>query len=147
MNRKFLLTGLITTVVLFILNAIAYVAFLKDFFHDHPAVSPEFMQQLYRPDDQLIVWAVVLCTFAVGFLVTTVINWSGARTFGNGLKSAFIFAILFLSTVDFGLLGTTNNFTIAGAFADIICSTTTITISGALAAWMLGRGNAVATDL
>ena len=141
MNKKFILTGLVTTIVLFILNAIVYVVFLKDFFHNHPAVSPEFMHQLYRPDDQLIVWAVVLCTIAVGFFVTTVIKWSGARTFGDGIKSAFIFATLFLCSVDFGLLGTTNNFTTAGAFADMICSTTTLTISGALAAWMLGRAN------
>ena len=141
MNKKFFLTGLATTVVLFILNAIVYLAFLKRFFQDHPAVSHEFMKQLYRPDDQLIVWAVILCTIAIGFLVTTVMKWSGERTFIGGLRAAFIFAILFLCSVDFGLLGTTNNFTNAGAFADIICSTITITISGALAAWMLGKGN------
>jgi len=145
MNKQFLLSGLVTTVVLFLLNAIVYAVFLKDFFLNHPAVSPEFMKQLYRPDDQLIVWAIVVCTFAVGFFVTTVMSWSGARTFTDGLKPAFIFALLFLCSVDFGLLGTTNNFTTPGAFADIICSTITITISGSLAAGMLGRGNSVAT--
>ena len=140
MNRKFLLAALVTTIVLFILNALVYVVFLKEFFQNHPAVSPEFMKQLYRPDDQLIMWAVVLCSLAVGCFVTTVINWSGARTFAAGLKSGFVFGILFLFSVDFGLLGTTNNFTTAGAFADIICSTTTITISSGIAAWLLGRG-------
>jgi hypothetical protein len=98
------------------------------------------MKQLYRPDDEIIVWAVVLCTLAVGCFVTTVISWSGAGTFAAGLKSGFIFGILFLFSVDFGLLGTTNNFTTAGAFADIVCSTTTITVSSGIAAWLLGRG-------
>jgi hypothetical protein len=139
MNKKFLLTALVTTIVLFILNAIVYMVFLKDFFQNHPAVSPEFMKQLYRPDDQIIVWALVLCSIAIGCLVTTVINWSGARTFIAGLKSGFIFGILFLCSVDFGLLASTNNFTTAGALADLVCSTITITLSSAVAAWLLGR--------
>ena len=142
MNKKFLLAALVTTVVLFLENAVVYLIFLKDFFQNHPAVSPEFMKQLYRPDDQLIGWAIVLCSISIGLLVTTVTQWSGARTFITGLKSGFIFSILFLFSVDFGLLGSTNNFTTAGAFADIICSTMTLTISCAVAAWMLGRGKA-----
>jgi hypothetical protein len=139
MNRRFFLSALVTTVVLFLLNAAVYVAFLKDFFQNHPAISPEFMKQLYKPDDQLIVWALILCTVAIGCLVTTVIYWSGARTFISGLKSGFIFGILMLCSVDFGLLASTNNFSTAGAFADLTCSTITLTISGAVAAWLLGR--------
>src|SRR5436190_602732 len=139
MTKKFFIAALVTTVVLFLLNAIVYAAFLKDFFQNHPAVSPEFMKQLYRSDDQLIIWAVVLCSISIGFLVTTIIQWSGARTFIDGIKSGFVFAILFLFSVDFGLLASTNNFTTAGAFADIICSTSAVTLSGAVAAWMLGR--------
>ena len=140
MNKKFLLAALVTTVVQFLGNAIVYIAVLKDFFQNHPAVSPEFMKQLYLSDDQLIVWAMALCSVSLGLLLTTVICWSGARTFISGLRSGFLFAILFLFSVDFGLLASTNNFTIAGAFADIICSTTTVTISCGVAAWMLGRG-------
>ena len=140
MNKKFLGAASVTTVALFLLNGIAYAAVLKSFFQSHPAISEEFTRQLYRSDDQLIWWAVVACSVAIGLLVTTVINWSGARTFGSGLKSGFIFAFLFLCTVDLGLYASTNNFTLAGALADMACSTTVLTISGALAAWMLGRG-------
>lgn len=143
MNKKFLLAAIVTTIVLFVLNAIIYMVFLKNFFQNHPAVSPEFMKQLYRPDDQLIVWAIVLCSISIGLLVTTVIKWSGATTFVGGIKSGFIFAILFLFSVDFGLLGSTNNFTTAGAFADIACSTIALTLSSAVAGWMLGRGKIV----
>jgi hypothetical protein len=139
LSRKFILKGFITAIILFVLNAVVYMVFLKDFFQNHPAVSPEFMKLLYRPDDQLVVWAMIVSSIAIGFLVTTVIYWSGARTFLTGLRSGFIFGLLFLCSVDLGLLATTNNFTIAGALADMICSTTTITISGAFAAWMQGR--------
>lgn len=144
MNKKFLFTALVTTLVLFVLNGVVYYFILKDFFQTHPAVSEEFMKQLYRSDDQLIWWAITLSAVALGFLVTTVIQWSGARTFISGLRSAFVFAFLLLCAVDLGLLGSTNNFSLAGALADLICSTTTVTLSGAIAAWMLGRGKTAA---
>jgi hypothetical protein len=146
MNKQFAVVGVAVSIVLFVLNAIGYEVFLKDFFQSHPAVSPEFMRQLYRPDDQMIGWAVVLCTFSLGFLVTIVVKWSGARSFPAGLRSGFAFAILFLCSVDFGLLGTTNNYTTASAFADIGCSTTTVTLAAAFAAWMFGRGKVRASE-
>ena len=59
-NKKFILASLVTAVVLFILNAIVFVVFLKDFFFSHPAVSKEFMKQLYLPEDRLVWCAVVL---------------------------------------------------------------------------------------
>ena len=140
MTKKFLAAGLVTTVALFLLNGIAYVAVLRNVFHSYHAVSEAFTSQLYRPDDQLIWWAVIGCSVAIGFLVTTVINWSGARTFASGVKSGFIFGFLFLCSVDLGLYASTNNFTLTGALADMACSTTTVTISSSIAAWMLGRG-------
>jgi hypothetical protein len=140
MNKKFLLAGIVTTIVLFVLNAIVFVAFLDNFFHSHPAVSKEFMNKLYRPQNELIVWATVLCSVAVGFLVTTVVSWSGAKTFTAGLRSGLIFGILFLCSVDMGLYASTNNFTLAGALADMTCSTITITLSAGTAGWLLGRG-------
>jgi hypothetical protein len=139
MNKNFFIASIVTTIVLFILNALVYIIFLKNFFQNHPAVSPEFMKQLYRPDDQIIWWAVTACAVSIGILVTMVIKWSGARTFSAGLRSGFIFGLLFLFSVDFGLLSSTNNFTTAGAFADIACSTLTLTISSGIAAWILGR--------
>lgn len=136
-SKKFLLSSLGTTLVLFILNAIVFEAFLKNFFLNHPAVSPEFMKQLYRPDDQMIWWAVVLSAIAIGVFVTTAVYWSGARTFTSGLRSGFIFGILLLCSVDFGLYASTNNFTLSGAFADMLCSTTTVSLSGAVSAVLL----------
>ena len=139
MTKKFLVVGFVTTVVLFLLNGIAYAAILKSIFHSYPAVSEAFANQLYRTDSDLIWWAVICCSIAIGFLVTTVTKWSGARTFTAGIRSGVIFGFLFLCSVDLGLYASTNNFTIVGALADMACSTTTITISSAIAAWMLGR--------
>ena len=139
MNRNLLAAALITIPLLFLLNAVMYVAVLKDFFQNHPAVSQEFMKQLYKPEDQVIVWAAVLCSVAIGTLVTTVVYWSGARTFLSGVKTGLLFGILLLASVDFGLLASTNSFSTASAFADLLCSTITVTLSAGVSAFVMGR--------
>jgi maspardin len=138
MNKNFLLTGLATTIVNLLLNAVAYFIFLKDFFASHPAGSEEFMKQLNR--DQLIGWAMVVTSLTMGFFITTVIKWSGATTFVSGLKNGLITGVLFWSSVNFGLYASSNHFSQASVFVDTVCSATAMTISAGVAAWMLGRG-------
>lgn len=140
MNKRFLLSGLVTTVLNLVLHALAYFAVLKDFYQSHPAVSEEFMKQLSRPSDQLIVWAMAVTSLSMGFLITLVMKWSGARTFAAGIKSGFITALLFWGSVNFGLYASSNHFSQASVFVDYACSVTAMTIAAAVAAWMLGRG-------
>jgi hypothetical protein len=140
MNKKFLMSGLITTVINLLLNALAYIVILKDFYQSHPAVSEEFMKQLNRQPDQLIGWAMAVSSLTMGFLITTIIKWSGATTFASGLKYGFIIALLFWGSVNFGLYASSNVFSQASVFVDYTCSVAAMTISGAVAAWMLGRG-------
>jgi hypothetical protein len=139
MNKNFLLSGFVATIVNLILNAGAYFLFLKNVFEANPPVSAEFQKQLVRPADQLIGWAMVVTSLTMGFFITTVIKWSGARTFGSGLKKGFIVAFLFWSSINFGLYASSNHFSLVGVFADLACSVTAMTIAAAVAAWILGR--------
>jgi hypothetical protein len=143
MNKKFLIAGLITTVINLLLNAAAYIFILKDYYLSHPSVSEEFMKQLHRPPEQLIVWAMVVTSLAMGFLIMIVIKWSGAKTFASGLKYGFIIALLFWGSVNFGLYASSNFFSQATVFVDYACSVTAMTISGAVSAWLLGRGKTI----
>jgi hypothetical protein len=140
MNTRFIVSGICTTLVSLVLFAVAYVVILKDFYQSHPAVSEEFQRQLHRQPDQLIGWAMVVTSLATGFLITTVIKWSGANNFTAGLKYGFIFAFLFWGSVNFGLYASSNLFSQASVFVDYACSVAAMTISGAVAAWMLSRG-------
>jgi len=142
MNKRFFLTGLATSFSSLLLNAAAYVFILKDVYRAHPTVSEEFMKQLHRPPGQLIVWALAVTALAMGFLVTTAMKWSGARTVASGLKRGFVFAALFWGAVNFGLYSSSNYFSSQAVFVDYACSVTAMTLSGALAAWLLGRGKA-----
>jgi hypothetical protein len=139
-NKNFFISGFITTVVNLLLNVVAYVVILKDFYQAYPAVSEEFMKQLHRQPDQLIGWAMAVTSLTMGFLITTIIKFSGATTFVSGLKYGFVIAFLFWGSVNFGLYASSNFFSQATVFVDFACSVTAMTISGAVSAWMLGRG-------
>ena len=138
MNKKFLTAGLVTTVINLLLNTAAYIFVLKDFYRSHPAVSEEFMKQLQRGPDNLIIWAMAATSLLMGFLITTIIKWSGATTFVSGLKKGFIIGFLFWGSVNFGLYASSNYFSQASVFVDLLCSVTAMAISAAFAAWMLG---------
>lgn len=140
MNKHFILSGLAATIANLILNAGAYFLFLKNVFEKYPAISTEFQKQLARPADQLIGWAMAVTSLTMGFFIATVIQWSGARTFVSGLKKGFIVALLFWSSINFGLYASSNHFSQIGVFADLACSVTAMTISGGIAAWILGKG-------
>ena len=139
MNKNFLLSGLVTAVVNLVLHAGAYFVFLKNFYATHPAGSEEYLNQLNRPPDQLIIWALLVSSLAFGFFITTTIKWSGARTFSSGLKYGLILGLLYWTSINFGLFSAQNIFSLPSVFADLAFSALTMTISAAVSAWMLGK--------
>lgn len=139
MNRNFLLSGLVTAAVNLVLHAGVYFVFLKNFYATHPAGSEEYVKQLNRPPDQLIIWALLVSSLAFGFFITTTINWSGAKTFGSGLKYGLILGLLYWTSINFGLFSAQNIFSLPSVFADLACSTFVMTISGAVSAWIQGK--------
>jgi len=103
-NKNFLLSGLVTAIINLVLHATAYFVFLKDFYASHPVGSVEYLKQLNRPSDQLIIWALLVSALAFGFFITTTIKWSGAKTFGSGLKYGLILGLLYWTSIRFTLL-------------------------------------------
>jgi len=123
MNNRFFITGFVTSILNLILHASAYFFFLKRFFEKHPAGSEEFLRQLNKPPEKLIVWAMIVTSLTMGFLITIVMKWSGARTVLSGLKYGFLIAFLFWSSVNSGIYASSNMFSQAGMLADLACST------------------------
>ena len=140
MIKNFIFTGIVTTIINLILHSGAYFVFLKDFYAAHPAGSAEFLEQLNRPPDQLIIWALLVSSLAFGFFITTTIKWSGAKTFGSGLRYGFILGFLFWTAINFGLFSAQNIFSLPSVFADLGCSVFAMTVSAGVSAWMLGKG-------
>ena len=138
MNRRFMITGLLTSVVNLSLHGLSYALILKDFYRAHPAGSEEYMQQLNRPPEELIIWAMAATSLTMGFFITIIMKWSGARTFLSGLKYGAVAGFLFWSSVNFGLYASSNIFSLPSVFVDLACSGTVMTIAAAFSAWMLG---------
>jgi len=139
MNKNFILTGFLTTITNLILHAGVFFVFLKDFYATHPAGSTEYLNQLNRPPDKLIIWALLVSSLAFGFFITTVIKWSGAKTFCSGLRYGFIIGLLFWTAINFGLFSAQNIFSLQSVFADLACSAFAMTISSGVSAWVLGK--------
>lgn len=139
MNRRFFISGIITAVVNLLLQAGTFFIFLKDFYAAHPAGTNEYMKQLNRPPEQLVIWALLVSALAFGFFITTTIKWSGAKNFGSGLKYGFILGMLFWIAINFGLFSAQNIFSLPSVFADLGCSIFSMTISGAVSALILGK--------
>lgn len=145
MKTRFALAGLLTSVVNFMLHAAAYFLLLKQFFEAHPAGSEDFRRQLVK--DELVPWALGLSALAFGYLITTVVHWSGAKGWASGLKTGAVMGTLLWSGFNFGLYGSANHFSLAGTFADLVFSALCVTLSSGFAAWALhsGRGTHTAT--
>ena len=139
LNKNFLLSGLVTAVINLLLHAGAYFIFLKDFYATHPAGSEEYLKQLNRPPDQLIIWALLVSSLAFGFFITTTIKWSGAKTFYSGLKYGLILGLLYWTSINFGLFSAQNIFSLPSVFADLACSSFVMTVAGGVSAWMQGK--------
>lgn len=141
MNRIFLISGITTAAVNLTLQAGIYFLFLKKFFVAHPAGPDEYVKQLNRPPEELVIWAMLISALAFGFFITTAIKWSGARSFSSGLKYGLILGVLFWTAMNFGLYSAQNIFSLPSVLADLICSAFAMTISGAVSAWILGKAN------
>lgn len=140
MNKNLIIASIVTALTNLMLHSVTYFAFLKNFYAIHPVGTAEYLKQLNRPADQLVIWALLVSALAFGFFITTTIKWSGARTYGTGLKYGFVLGLLFWTAMNFGLYSAQNIFSLPSVFADLACSTFAMTISAGVSAWILGKG-------
>jgi hypothetical protein len=140
MNARFIITGLLTSALNLLLHGAAYALILKDFYRSHPAGSEAFVKELHRSPDELIGWAMAATSLTMGFFITMVMKWSGAKTLVAGLRSGALVGFLFWSSVNFGLYASSRSFSRESVFVDLASSGLCMTIAAAFAAWMLNRG-------
>lgn len=139
LSLGFVLTALATAVVNLGAHALTYVLFLKDFYARYPAGSPEFVRQLNKGSGQLVLWALLLSALALGTFIALVVRWSGARTFGAGLKTGLVFGGLFWAGINLGLYASSNLFSLPSALVDLMCSAGCVAVSAGVAAVLLRR--------
>ncbi|MBK8259292.1 MAG: hypothetical protein IPK82_42375 [Polyangiaceae bacterium] len=145
MNAKFIVTGLLTSLLNLILHAAIFFLFLKDFFAAFPSGSEEFRRQLHKGTNDMVLWALLLSALALGYFITLMIRWSRAQTWRAGLRDGLLVGVLYWGGMNFGLYASVNNFSLAGTLMDLVCSALCMAISASFAAWMLGRSRPAAS--
>lgn len=141
MIARFIVVGLSTSALNLVLHGAAYALILKDFYRAHPAGSEAFVKELNRGPGELVWWAMAVTSLSMGFFITMVMKWSGAKTWLAGLSQGALVGFLFWSSVNFGLYASSRVFSGASVFVDLACSGTCMTIASAFAAWMSSRSS------
>ena len=140
-NKSCLLTGIFTAIINLALHSATFLLFLKNFYSAHPAGSEAYLKQLNRSPDALVIWALLLSAFAFGFFITTMMSWSGAKSFSDGLKHGVFIGLLFWTSINFGLYAAQNIFSLPAVIADLFCSTFAMAVSSGFSAWCLSKLN------
>lgn len=134
-TNKILLGGLAGAVTLFILKWIVYGVLLIDWITAN--LNPCIMRQM----NDYIIWAMILATFAFGFLLSIIFSWSNTTGIVKGAKVAGIIGLLYSISVDFTLYGTSTRFNnLTAVFVSVIANAVMWVIAGAIVGWVMGLG-------
>jgi len=134
-TNKILLGGITGAVTLFLLKWIVYGVLLIDY------ITANFNPCALRPMQDYIIWAMILATFAFGFLLSLVFSWSNTTGMMKGAKVAGILGFLYSISADMSLYGTSTRFiSLSPVFVNIIVNTLMWVIVGVAVGWVMGMG-------
>ena len=135
-TNKILLGGLAGAVTLFILKWIVYGVLLVDW------ITANLNACILRPMNDYIIWAMIVATFAFGFLLSVIFSWSNTTGTIKGAKVAGIIGLLYSITVDFTMYGTSTRFSnFSAVLVSVIVNAIMWVIAGAVVGWVMGGGN------
>lgn len=140
-TRWVFLTVISTSLVHLVLHVAAYALVLRHVFRAYPAGPAEFVQRLQRSPEELVIWAMVLTTFSMGWFITIVMRWSGVSSIAAGLKRGIIIGLLFWTAVNSGLYASSRHFSLPSVLADTPMSALCMAFASAFAVWMLSVGS------
>ena len=132
-TNKIVLGGITGAVTLFILKWIVYGVLLTDW------ITANLNACILRPMDDYIIWAMVIATFAFGFLLSLIFSWSNTTGVVKGAKIAGIIGLLYSVSVDFTLYGTSTRFNnLSAVLVSVFANVAMWVIAGAVVGWVMG---------
>lgn len=134
-STKILFGGIAGSVTLFLLGGLIYEVLLKNY------VTANFNQSVMRPNEDMIIWAMILSYLGIGFLLSIVFSWSNGNGIMAGAKVGGIIGLLVAIYGDFGMYSMSNMFINTSAvFVDTIISIVISAIGGVVVALVMGIG-------
>ncbi|WP_346855900.1 hypothetical protein [uncultured Draconibacterium sp.] len=67
-----------------------------------------YNQDLYRPNDEMIWWAMIVSNLLLALLLTIGLKWAGAKSIVDGIKTGALFGFIYALSIDLGMYSMTN---------------------------------------
>jgi len=140
-TNKFFVGGIIGGVTNFLLGWLVWGMLLMNFMKEH---TSEVGKAAMRSDENMIWWALIVANLLLGFLLSYILNKSGATSAGAGASTAAVVGLLMSATINcfnyaFMDMGDTTAMAV-----DIAASTVVSAIVGGVIGWYLGMGKKAA---
>jgi uncharacterized membrane protein len=135
-TNKFLVGGIIGGVTNFFLGWLIYGMMLMNFMQSHSNNA----SGVFRTEETMIWWALILGNLAFGFLLSYILNKSNVNSAMAGATVGAVVGFLMSLAIDFSIYAQVNLWDTTAMAVDIIASTVMSAIAGAAIGWYLGRG-------
>ncbi len=137
-TNKILMAGIVAGIVGFFLGWVVYGMLLSSFYEANAGSATGVM----RGESDMIWWALIAANLCWGLLMAYIYGrWANISTAATGAQAGAVIGLLIAGAWDFMMYATTNMTNLTGALVDIVAYAVMTAIVGAVAAWMLGRGN------
>ena len=131
-TNKILLGGIAGGLIIFLANGLVYEVLLKDY------VTANYNQCFMKPEGEMIWWAMILSSLALGCLLSWGFSWSNTTGVMAGAKVAGIFGILLSVSMDLQFYAFSTMFKgLSVVLVDIIVASVMLAITGAGIAWVM----------
>ncbi|NCB08250.1 MAG: hypothetical protein EOM73_08815 [Bacteroidia bacterium] len=109
----------------FLLGWLVYGILLMNF------MSVNMNQCIARPDGELIWWAIIISNLLLGLLLSIILQWSGAATITNGLKTGALIGLILSLEMDLSSYSMSTLFSnLTTVFVDVLVFTVLAAITG-----------------
>ncbi len=137
-TNKILMAGIVAGIVSFFLGWLIYAKLLANFMATNAGSATGVM----RAENEMVMWALVAGNLFLGLLFAYIYGrWANISKASTGAQAGAMIGFLIAGSWDMMFYGTSNVMTLTGAMVDIVVYSVMCSIIGAVAAWMLGRGN------
>jgi len=142
-NSKFWIAGIVGGIVYFFLGWLIYDTLgMMNYMKGHMGMPAE---QFYRPEANMIWWAMILSNLVWAYLTALIISWSNMGGLMGGAKVGLIFGLLIGAAVDLSYYSMSNLFTNEGMLADIAIGAALMTVGGAIMGAIIGNKGTTAS--
>jgi len=140
-TNKFIIGGIIGGVANFLLGWLVWGILLMNFFNDH---TSEVGKAVMRGDNNQIWWALIAGNLFWGFVLSYVLNKSGANSPGSGAKTGAVLSLLIAASINCFIYAFQNIGDTTSMAVDIVANLVVGGIVGGVIGWYLGMGKKAA---